>query len=232
MIEAVTLDFYNTLVHHAQGRGRGAMLMAYLEEHGLRGDAWEHAVLYDLFESHEREYDPAATAEEKQQYFVRMAQRLFRRLNIDAPGGAAAEHAEALWGLLGPECFAVYSEVTDVLATLRRAGYPLAIVSNWQCGLGHFCAELGLADAFDHILASAELGYAKPDPHIFTEACRRLGVPAGRVLHVGDSVVDDIDGALGAGLQAILVHRRSEPAPAGTRAIPTLDGLPGFLGVG
>ncbi len=231
MIGAVTLDFHNTLVYHRQGRGRGTTLMAYLAEHGLHGDAWEHAVLYDLFALHHREYDPAASAGEKQRYRERLADRLFRRLNIHAPSGAVAEHAEPLWRLLGPDCFAVFPHVTDVLATLRQAGLPLAVVSNWQCGLGHFCDELGLGDAFDHILASAELGWAKPDPHIFAEACRRLGVPAGQVLHVGDTIVDDIEGARAAGMETVLVRRGDEPAPAGVRAIPALDHLPGLLGL-
>jgi putative hydrolase of the HAD superfamily len=231
VIRAVTLDFYNTLVYHRDARGRGAMVMAYLAKHGLHGDAWEHVVLYDLFASHHRDYHPAAPLEEKQRYYEQLAERLFQRLNIRAPSDAAAEHATALWSLLGPDCFAVFPEIGGVLATLRRAGYPLAIVSNWQCGLGHLCDELGLGDAFEHILSSAELDCAKPDPRIFAEACRRLGVPAKEILHVGDTMVDDIDGARDAGLQAVLVWRSSEPAPAGVQSIRALDHLPGLLGL-
>ncbi len=86
----------------------------------------------------------------------------------------------------------------------------MALVSNWQCGLAHFCADLGIGDLLDHVIASAEIGFAKPEPEIFHEACRRLGVPPERTLHVGDSIVDDLEGARHAGLQAVLVKRRPD----------------------
>jgi putative hydrolase of the HAD superfamily len=90
---------------------------------------------------------------------------------------------------------------------LRTAGYRLAIISNWQCGLGHFCTELGLSQFLEHVIVSAEVGHEKPSRAIFDEAANRLGVAHSRILHVGDSVVDDWDGARAAGLHALLVDR-------------------------
>jgi putative hydrolase of the HAD superfamily len=66
---------------------------------------------------------------------------------------------------------------------------------------------------------------------MFAEACRRLGVPAGQVLHVGDTIADDIDGARGAGVQAVLLRRQDEAVPDGVTAIPNLSHLPGLLGL-
>lgn len=70
-IGAVTLDFYDTLVYHRMGVGRGAALMQYLDEQGLKSDCWEHQVLYDVFEKHGVEYRPDLPGDEKGKYLRR-----------------------------------------------------------------------------------------------------------------------------------------------------------------
>jgi HAD superfamily hydrolase (TIGR01458 family) len=46
----------------------------------------------------------------------------------------------------------------------------------------------------------------KPSPALFLEAARSLGLPPGEVLMVGDDVESDVNGALAAGLRAVLVR--------------------------
>jgi HAD superfamily hydrolase (TIGR01549 family) len=230
-IEAISLDFYNTLVYHRTGQGRGAALMEYLQERGLESDPWEHQVLYDIFEPHGREYGPQLSDQQKRRYWRNFSQRLFRRLNVRAPEGAAAEHAADIWRLLGPSCLSVFPDALQILPRLKEAGFPLALVSNWQCGLRHFCADLGLAGFFDHVLASAEVGSAKPDAGIFLEACRRLNCRVERVLHVGDSYVDDYQGGSGAGLEVLLLLREAHQSPPLAAEISDLGQLAGLLGL-
>jgi HAD superfamily hydrolase (TIGR01549 family) len=133
--------------------------------------------------------------------------------------------------MLGPQSFVVFPDVPDTLRRLRDAGIPVAIVSNWPCGLAYYCSELGLADQVDSILCSAELGVAKPDRRIFEEACRRLGTPRHRTLHVGDTVIDDVDGASEAGLKAILLRRESTDSIGSEGAIASLAAIPSMLGI-
>ncbi len=230
-IDAVTFDFYNTLVHHRHGRGRGAMVTEYLDAQGWDHDPWEHQVLYDVFENHDTDYTPDKSEEEKYHYYETLANRLFQRLNVRAPSGAASEHAANLWYLLGPASLALFPDVTGVLRTLKEAGYPLALVSNWQCGLLNFCVELGIGHAFDHVLASAEIASEKPDAAIFNEACRRLDTPAHRVLHVGDTILDDVEGARAAGMPVILVRRNDSVPPPDTLSVSSLETLPELLGL-
>jgi HAD superfamily hydrolase (TIGR01509 family) len=227
----VSLDFYNTLVYHRAGRGRGPTLMAFLHEQGLESGPWEHRALYDVFERHGAEYAPDLPVREREDYSRRLAERLFRRLGVRAPETAAAEHAERIWALLGPACLDVYPEVPDVLRRLKAAGLRLALVSNWPCGLEHFCTELGLRDLLEEVVASAEVGSAKPDAAIFAEACRRLGVPPSRVLHVGDSAVEDLEGARAAGLESLLLRREDGPANVDGRTLRSLQELPALLGL-
>jgi hypothetical protein len=99
-VDALTFDFYNTLVHHRTGRGRGETLMEYLRGCGLETDPWEHQVLYDVFERHGIEYSPEQPAQEKERYVRQFAELVFRRLNVRAPNGTAARHAANLWACL------------------------------------------------------------------------------------------------------------------------------------
>jgi len=206
-------------------------LMEYLEIHGLESDPWEHQVLYDVFEPHGREYSPSHSQAAKHAYVCRLAGRVFERLNVRAPRSTAAEHAARIWDVLGPASLVLFPEVRGVLSSLKRAGYRTAVVSNWQCGLAHFCFELGIGGELDHVIASAEVGAAKPDNAIFLEACRRLELPPGRVLHVGDTIIDDVEGAQRAGLRAVLVQRQIIGGEVERRSVANLEEVLALLGV-
>jgi HAD superfamily hydrolase (TIGR01549 family) len=216
-VEAVTFDFYNTLVFHRDGRGRGRVLIEYLEEQGFEHAPWEHSALYDVFEPHDRDYEPAAPQRERDAYYLELAERVFRRLAV-RPDGDPRQHSEALWEILGPASFDLFSDVVETLEHLTAEGYPLALISNWQSGVRHFCQELGIAKYFDHVLGSADLGVAKPDPRMFVEAVHRLAVPADRVLHVGDTFEDDFIGGSSAGLSVVLIDR-------GAGVVPPVEGV-------
>jgi HAD superfamily hydrolase (TIGR01549 family) len=228
-VEAITFDFYNTLIFHREGRGRGRLLVEYLQTHGLRPVPWEHRVLHDVFESHDTEYSPEAPHDQREAYYAVLAQRVFERLEVPTSHEAVSQHASSVWQILGPACFDVFPDVLEALQTLRAEGYPLAVISNWECGLRHFCTELGLSEYFDHILGSADLGVAKPDERIFADACSRLGVPADRVLHVGDTLTDDYLGGEASGLLVALLDRNPGVEYRAARVIHTLDELPGML---
>jgi HAD superfamily hydrolase (TIGR01549 family) len=155
---------------------------------------------------------------------------VFDRLSLDATPQEIHRHRQALWTILGPACFGIFPEVLETLQALKALGYPLVLISNWQRGVRHYCMELGLAPFFDHILGSADLGVAKPDPRIFDEAATRLGVSADCILHVGDTYDDDYWGAAAAGFQTCLIDRRPEPESPVDNVIRGLGELPSLLG--
>jgi putative hydrolase of the HAD superfamily len=77
-------------------------------------------------------------------------------------------------------------------------------------------------------VSSSEHGYMKPHRSIFDAALERAGVPASAALMVGDSLKHDVEGALAAGMKAVLLRRSGEsPAdlPAGVPVIRTLHEL-------
>jgi len=105
----------------------------------------------------------------------------------------------------------VYPGALEVLEELKRRGKKIAVISNWDSRLFNLCEGLGVKHYFEFILASAVFGASKPSPRIFEEALRKAGVKAREAVHVGDSLEDDIEGALGAGMKAILIDRGREP---------------------
>lgn len=136
---------------------------------------------------------------------------------------------------LKPENWAVYEDVRPVLHQLKQRGYRLAVVSNWDPSLTGLMRGLGLLPYFDEVLASAAVGYRKPDPAIFELACERLGLPASACVHVGDNVEADGDGAVHAGVQPVILDRRgvlgqeaSQPG-RGYPVVRTLADLPAVV---
>lgn len=90
------------------------------------------------------------------------------------------------------------------LVRALRPPYRLAIVSNADRTLrARLTNGLGIADLFDDIVCSAELGVAKPAPEIYTIACGRLGVPPEACVFVDDNE-PNVRGAEAAGLRALL----------------------------
>lgn len=71
-------------------------------------------------------------------------------------------------------------------------------------------AELTILDFFDITLFSNEVGWLKPHPHIFRKASQELSVPLSQIVHVGDDVTTDYEGARSVGAQALLVEKPSD----------------------
>ena len=95
----------------------------------------------------------------------------------------------------------------DVLKKLKEKGYILGAVTNGVSSLQNTKLDTaGIRHLFDVVVVSGDIGIYKPDRRIFDEAARRVGIENEKVLFVGDHPVNDIKGALGAGMQAIRMN--------------------------
>jgi 2-haloalkanoic acid dehalogenase type II len=85
----------------------------------------------------------------------------------------------------------------------------------------------------EFVLISEAVRAYKPHPLMFQTALERFGLPAHEVLHVGDSEVDDVEGAKAAGLRVAWVNRdgrrRRARGPAPDFEIRDLKELLGLL---
>jgi putative hydrolase of the HAD superfamily len=139
-----------------------------------------------------------------------------------APGVAAAFDALFEHYARG-DAWRVLPGVRDALAALRARGLRLAVVSNFDARLHPILADLGLDAAFGAVVASTEVGAAKPAAAIFQAACDALGVAPADALHVGDSLREDALGARAAGLRAAVVGSPVGPPVGPPAAVP--DGV-------
>ena len=71
----------------------------------------------------------------------------------------------------------------------------------------------GLDSRVEHVIASGELGFAKPDPRIFAHACEAFGVAAHAAVYVGDRLSTDAIGAAAAGLTGVWLDRHGAGVP-------------------
>jgi putative hydrolase of the HAD superfamily len=93
----------------------------------------------------------------------------------------------------------------DLLQDLRRAGFRLGIISNFDLRLYEILKHLGVSPLFEHIIVSSQVGADKPSPRIFEEALRRFQIEAEQVLHVGDDGIADGQGAAAMGIQTLIL---------------------------
>lgn len=159
----------------------------------------------------------------------RLARALTRALGV-APARAADCQARLWWAFAEPALFPLFPDVRPVLARLRRDGYRLAIVSNWERRLVRLCAAHGLRPSFEFVLASEQVGFAKPGRLLFAAALERAGCEPRQALYLGDSLDLDARAAAEAGLASVLLDRGPYyPPTAWPSTIRSLLELPALL---
>ncbi|RMH07559.1 MAG: HAD family hydrolase [Nitrospirae bacterium] len=129
----------------------------------------------------------------------------------------------------GPDLWAVYPEVPDVLAHLKQEGYELGIISNFDTRLFGILRGLHLDQYFDSVTISTLAGSAKPAPPIFHYALAQHAADPPEAVHVGDSLHEDVEGATRARLHAILLDRNRAFASSRVPRVTTLRDLPDAL---
>jgi len=129
-----------------------------------------------------------------------------------------------------PHSWVLFPETLAVLTRLRKEGFELGVVSNFDSRLFPVMRGLGLDGYFDTVTISSMAQAAKPAPKIFELALEKHVADPDEAMHVGDSVRDDMEGAKKAGLTGVLLDRTGRTqAPAG-HVIRTLDELLPLVG--
>ena len=103
--------------------------------------------------------------------------------------------------------FELYDDVPAVLEALAAAGTRIGVISNSHRPLESFLSHFELQHVISAAVSSAEHGRMKPHPSIFQAALQLLNVAASDTVMVGDHLRQDVEGALRAGLGAVLLQR-------------------------
>ena len=121
------------------------------------------------------------------------------------------------------DAWQVFDDVPPTLDALSHRGIRLGIISNWDERLQELLRQLRLATRFEIIIVSCEAAAAKPDAAIFHQAATQFNLPPAFILHVGDGLEMDLQGAEAAGFQARLIQRH--PEKSHSRALLRLTDL-------
>jgi putative hydrolase of the HAD superfamily len=92
--------------------------------------------------------------------------------------------------------------------------YPIAIVTNGSPAVQRFkLRESGLADYFDVVVASGDVGFGKPRAEPFNAALEQLNVRPEEAVMIGNSWGSDIRGASNLGMPSIWFNVDQESRP-------------------
>jgi putative hydrolase of the HAD superfamily len=213
--DAVLFDAGGTLVHVTPSVG--AVYAEQAKPFGVIVDPAEVDVaffeVFPIRRGHSDGLSPFHTSEEHEHAWWReLVEAVFARVNrLRDFDGRFNEYFDVLFEHFAhPDPWSVYDDVIPTLDTLKTQGTRLAIASNWDSRLPRVLQGVGLADYFELVLTSAEVGYSKPHRTFYESALDRLGLPADRMVYVGDSVENDIEGAATVAMTAYLIDRKGK----------------------
>jgi putative hydrolase of the HAD superfamily len=125
--------------------------------------------------------------------------------------------------------FALYDDVPAALRELADAGLRIGLISNSHRCLASFQEHFELRPLISGAVSSSEHGFMKPHASIFRAAMQLVDVAPEESVMVGDSAGQDIDGALNAGMRAVLLHRNADMHPRARElaaaGVPTIHSL-------
>jgi phosphoglycolate phosphatase len=150
------------------------LLMAF----GVNGDRLDPAGLMSVASRQETETASAA-------YIAETGRGWFESLQI------ARQSLDEAEKYLGTTTAPVFAGCLEVLKNLSQEGLKLGILSAASTLEVHkFVQNHQLSDYIQLEMGVENEGFRKPDPRLFLEACKKLGVEPSATLMVGDSVGD------------------------------------------
>lgn len=216
-IRAIIFDCYSTLIDIRTNEEKEEVynyLSLYLQYYGAKIDAKRlksalHAEKEQYLKSQKERY-PEVDLEI-------VFSNILKKEGLGNP--FLAQSCCKLLRALSRERFQLFPDSLPVLEEMKKAHYPLAVVSDAQKVFYREESEmLGLNRFFDFIVLSTQFGFKKPDPRLFTLACTLLGVPPAKAIYIGNDPEVDVKGAKQIDMKAILLDREAknknqEPKP-------------------
>ncbi|MCB7137905.1 HAD family hydrolase [Cellulosimicrobium marinum] len=168
------------------------------------------------------------------------AQRMARANELQATFGGEllddagyVEWKDVFWGTFEAS-WSAFDDARAAVDGLVAAGVKVGSLTNARVELQtRKLAAAGLSDV-PLLVGVDTLGFGKPDPRVFAEACRLLGTDPARTAYVGDELDVDARGALAAGLVGVWLDRPGtrrggphpeDPAAARASGVHVLHGL-------
>ena len=229
-ITTVIFDMYETLVQNPHETGKSSFAKS-IEQQGLSATVDE---LWDHWLPAEQEFQITRVDPDLpfQSYFSAWKggfELSFSDLGLDGDAQAATEQFFRDVSQRDP-----YPETDDAVAEVQKR-WRTAILSNADDGFLLPNLEL-MQVGFDTVLTSEQAQIYKPRPELFQMMLSKLGVAPEETAYVGDRQLEDVMGAVQAGMHPVWINRSNMPAdpdlPAPAHQISSLLELPKLLANG
>jgi HAD superfamily hydrolase (TIGR01549 family) len=123
--------------------------------------------------------------------------------DIGRPNDALASHLNQVYLKHRFEDIKLFNDVLPALRALRGK-YTLGILSNGNS----YPERCGLEGMFRFVVFSQDYGVEKPNPRLFQITVEKAGCAKQQLLHVGDSLQDDVIGAINVGIKCVWLNRK------------------------
>jgi len=234
--DAVTFDYWNTLVWEESGHQAGRRKEAWaglLEEAGF---AMERSLLDAAFARSWERYVEHWTANQQYQA-VHAAEEILEHLGFEVPAHVRRDLVDAFTDVAHDAELHLTDNVAECLRTLKDAGIRLGIICDVgmtpSIALRNVLERWGVLSLFDHWSFSDEVGHYKPSAVIFEHALTGLGAAAERTVHVGDIRRTDVAGARSMGMTAVrytgISDDTTQPSPEGHHVVADHADLPALV---
>ena len=229
MIKAVFFDIDNTLYDYdAANRKALAALSAYAREALGIGEEEFSALHHDMLVSMAEEMGEVAASHNRLIRYQRI---------LEKKGLPLSPHllrmTQTYWETF-LEDMVPYAGAVGLMKLLKENGVRVGICTNMTAMMQvRKLEKLGLLPFVDLLVTSEEAGTEKPRPEIFALSIRKAGCAPGECLMVGDSPKHDIEGALAAGMKALLLvpadKAGKKEVPPGVPVIADLMEAAGYI---
>ena len=216
MIQAITFDFWDTLVADDSDEKRRAALGLPTKPQArlqlLVDDITQHhpsitpEQISEAFKYANQQFNHAWKKEHHTPSVASRLKNAYDYLNIPTtPGFAEVVRKVQDMEVMIPPNFV--PGVNETLAELSQH-YTLAIISDTihttGKGLRTLMERQGVLQYFRVFVFSDEAGASKPSPIVFERVSKELGVPFAQMVHVGDRESNDVQGPLSMGMKSVL----------------------------
>ena len=126
--------------------------------------------------------------------------------HVGCPDKDLAAHLNAIYLKHRFEDIELYPDVIPTFDILAPH-FKLGLLSNGN----NYPERYGLDGLFAFVVFSQDVQFAKPDPRIFQITAQRAGCELTQMLHVGDSLKNDVFGAKNVGAPSVWLNREGVP---------------------
>ena len=221
MSRAVLFDLDDTLFDHRRSARAALQQVHDLHARGFDFEAFERHHARYLEEMHlEVLAGRIGLDDARRERFRRVFVALGVALAPDAVDAIASAYRDGYMTSRRP-----LNGAADLLAVLKAHARIAIVTNNLLDEQEDKLRHCGLAPFVDVLVASEDVGVSKPERGIFDIALARAGVSASSAVMVGDSWVNDIAGARGAGIAAVWFNPERLPRPSDEQGIGEIAAL-------